>query len=739
MQGEEIFSINVCSQCRRPFDRSVTRDSRHAVPCGHVLCKDCVGRVEAEEKSGTSVCRQPGCGKKFGPSAEFAVAWCDKRVERIKAELEARFRDQGDAGACPEASRTPAHEEAVPAPNLCEQHQLPFQAVEASTDRPVCAECLTAVEGKAALQTIDEASAALEASSLAVSAQAAKQIAALAEPIFTPEGLCGFIAKWGSEETARIRAWEEREVKLVQAVAGEMVQHVQDACKRRIEVGASLITQRAGLRASLEELDQALADLPRDPAARLKRALAAHRERKQLCALLAGRKIVVPSQQKIFLWAEPQALSLDQEGADLGAVLVRGVAAAVKFTLDSGRSEMVLGENVHALPVIPKLVRFPFHAERVCIAIRCLPCSQFPEKCVSHPTHPCCFFPSLDRTQDASKVCSIPVGNKPNELVALDDNTVVIAFDGRLPLQVWDVATGRLVRQFEGKGAFCYSMISLPGGRVSASWHTSLHYVVAIFDVATGRQLQELNADYCVGQAFVEDHLLTVCDDRTVRAWGQDSVGKVRHPCVRPCGKRNRGWMGRGADACVAPSSLRSCSPTASQPFNSSISTLMSPQFTDKSRFTTAGRPSGAVTVISPRLVAISMSDPAQIEIWDWNEGKQVMLLAGFIAETVHALLPDGRLVVGDAAGPIRIGFMHDWAASTSLDESSSGVIGVRAGPDGSFVTINSAGLIKLWRNGACEATLAGASTTVHPGGTALAVLDRRLVVVGDNNLLVAE
>ena len=48
----DIFSVALCSQCQQPFSPFATRDVRHAVPCGHVFCKDCLDKVESEQKSG---------------------------------------------------------------------------------------------------------------------------------------------------------------------------------------------------------------------------------------------------------------------------------------------------------------------------------------------------------------------------------------------------------------------------------------------------------------------------------------------------------------------------------------------------------------------------------------------------------------------------------------------------------------------------------------------------------------
>ena len=147
------------------------------------------------------------------------------------------------------------------------------------------------------------------------------------------------------------------------------------------------------------------------------------------------------------------------------------------------------------------------------------------------------------------------------------------------------------------------------------------------------------------------------------------------------------------------------------------------------------------MTVLSPSTVAMSMSHPAQIEVWDWRTGKCVRTLTGLGGGWVlaNSLLPDGRLVAGDEEGTIRVGSLDNWAAATVISNGRRALIGVLAGHDGSFVTTDKAGNIKLWRNGSCEIALTGCHTFAYYG-LPLAVIGRRFIAVGnDNSLLVAE
>ena len=134
------------------------------------------------------------------------------------------------------------------------------------------------------------------------------------------------------------------------------------------------------------------------------------------------------------------------------------------------------------------------------------------------------------------------------------------------------------------------------------------------------------------------------------------------------------------------------------------------------------------------------MQSPPHIEIWDWKLGKCVRTLTGFGGTCVrgHSRHPDGRLVAADDAGTIRVGMIDDWGRATSISNGQS-LVGVLVDQDGSIVTTDTGGNVKLWRNGACEIKLSGGSTRTYTG-VPLAVIFGRLIVTGDNkNLLVSD
>ena len=141
------------------------------------------------------------------------------------------------------------------------------------------------------------------------------------------------------------------------------------------------------------------------------------------------------------------------------------------------------------------------------------------------------------------------------------------------------------------------------------------------------------------------------------------------------------------------------------------------------------------MTVLSFSTVALSMTSPAQVEIWDWKQGKCVRVLPALGGSYVcgHALLPDGRFVMGDTAGNIRAGWVESWSPVTVVTTDT--ITGLLVGHDGSFVTTDQNGKLKLWRNGVCEVERTGTCAS-WSAAVPLAVIGRRLVAFGNSNYL---
>ena len=146
------------------------------------------------------------------------------------------------------------------------------------------------------------------------------------------------------------------------------------------------------------------------------------------------------------------------------------------------------------------------------------------------------------------------------------------------------------------------------------------------------------------------------------------------------------------------------------------------------------------MTVLSGSTVAFGHYDGSgywsAIGVWDWKVGKQLHTLGGF-GRTVTGIarLPDGRLV-GVSGTTIRIGHPDNWSAATTLSNDAE-LLGVCSGRDGSFVTADRNGKVKLWRDGSSRAL--SMSCGVRSPYRPLSIVGSRLVSVSGSNICVLE
>lgn len=116
------------------------------------------------------------------------------------------------------------------------------------------------------------------------------------------DALLGVGARWSARETARIHAWEEREVTRVRAVSAKCVALVAEVARWHTAVGSGVMTQRLALRASLDEIAQELLDLPCDEAARFAKLRLFSAEREQLVGKLAKGVVRLPTVAAVSAW-----------------------------------------------------------------------------------------------------------------------------------------------------------------------------------------------------------------------------------------------------------------------------------------------------------------------------------------------------------------------------------------------------------------------------------------------------
>ena len=309
---------------------------------------------------------------------------CVGRAARLQRGL-AVFGDQGDSGL-----GHAADEEGVSAAaagwDLCSRHQqvvefareteskLPQDSLVAPlADQLLCGSCVKELPPGVSVRPAETALQAARAAHAGQSAAATAEIAALADLKQSPESYANAVREWGAQETARIGAWEEREVKAVHAAAAETVQLVREVCEQRQAVGASLLAQRLGLRVTLEELESELAGLPWEgglaqgaggegegQAADLRRRTATllrlAGEREQLLGLLRRGGLRLAPASEVTAWATlPQldALSPETGPANAAAAAAPTVPAAAAAARALRRLQTV--SPVQAVPD-----KFPF-------------------------------------------------------------------------------------------------------------------------------------------------------------------------------------------------------------------------------------------------------------------------------------------------------------------------------------------------------------------------------------------
>ena len=341
----------------------------------------------------------------------------------------------------------------------------------------------------------------------------------------------------------------------------------------------------------------------------------------------------------------------------------------------------------------------------------------------AHVAHTVWLRVSMPASQDGSRSTqSISFGMQPNAIVGLDKDTAVIGFESQSPLQVWNLATRAKVRDFEGSGRCARSLTTLPSDRLAVSWHTGSQWAVTIYDVKTGKRMQDLTgfSGEPQGLAYAGGHLLTTCTDGYMRVW---SIGASEKVSVAHLS------FARGVFFRTQSSAAALLTPPL-------LASVFMSQFEQKASHNTARAPFGRLSVLSPSTVAFG-TNSSTVEIWDWKAGKQLHSLGGFSSIVYGtARLPDGRLLaVGHLQ--IKIGSPDNWSAATTLTNHGYQLFGVVAAQDGSFVTADSAAHIKLWRDGSSRVLSIHCHACYY--GSSMAIVGSRLISGHGHNLYLAE
>ena len=78
----------MCANCTLLIPPASWRDSRHVIPCAHVLCGDCVSILAAKAAASNKVvCPSDGCESALTGFKDLPVAWCTRRTSVAAAKV----------------------------------------------------------------------------------------------------------------------------------------------------------------------------------------------------------------------------------------------------------------------------------------------------------------------------------------------------------------------------------------------------------------------------------------------------------------------------------------------------------------------------------------------------------------------------------------------------------------------------------------------------------------------------
>jgi len=276
---------------------------------------------------------------------------------------------------------------------------------------------------------------------------------------------------------------------------------------------------------------------------------------------------------------------------------------------------------------------------------------------------------------------------------APDGKTFASGGDDRDPsIRIWDVATGKEVRQYKGHTARIVSLSYLAGGEKLASVCSDGAF--CIWDVATGRELRTVHIGkrlVCAALARDGGSLITVDDDGTIHvsdlATGKETASLGEHQAkgtrvvLCPDGSH---FATCGTGDVIVVWDIRTakalCRIATGQENLGTTSTTAVIFSTDGKRIATAG------------------SDAVIIE-WDAETGRETGRYRGakgVVGELAYS--PDGRRFVATGGN----GVMHVWGVAThqelrQLDVGVSGVKNMKFSADGKLLAAAQGAVIRLW------------------------------------------
>ncbi|KAJ6583520.1 WD40-repeat-containing domain protein [Mycena vulgaris] len=269
------------------------------------------------------------------------------------------------------------------------------------------------------------------------------------------------------------------------------------------------------------------------------------------------------------------------------------------------------------------------------------------------------------------------------------DGLYVISGSGDNTVRIWDVATGKQLKQLDGHEGDVNSAAFSPDGLYAISG--SDDQTVRIWDVATGKQLKQLDGheDKVWSVAFSPDglHAISGSEDKTVRIWDV-ATGKQ----LKQLDGHNSGVN----SVAFAPDGLFAISGSFEKTVRLwNVSTGEQLKQLDGHEKTV-----WSVAFSHDGLCAISGSDDKTVRIWDVSTGKQVKQLDGH-EECVNsvAFSPDGlHAISGSNDKTVRIWDVVTGKQLTQLDRHEGFVFSVAFSPDGLRAISGSEDMtVRLW------------------------------------------
>lgn len=396
---QEPASLSLCTQCNRIIPRTDTRQCRHAVPCGHIVCSDCIGGIESEQKVRPVSCRGRVCGAVLTAPSEWPTAICARRPHRIMTAWAREFGDQGDVGDIPVAdvpvTDKPddfagdggSKKEEKDGARECERHSGErVEFADISSGALLCRMCVAQTEGAAkpsAIHEIPAAAAAAASADEAVTQRARALYALLGHDGNPLTELQGRLRGWCARELKRIRNWEVREINHIRAVANDLCRLIGEVQEHRLKLLPAIYGRRDSIRATLEETEHELRALPEGLIERFRQQHELLADRRRLVSALESGALRAPAPAELAAWCSPPSFARlfgrmedereeeEADGAGVGDTEEeekKGDMAPVLGTLAAGlwtAAQTSLEDYKEHLPVDDAICRVIPHFDRI--------------------------------------------------------------------------------------------------------------------------------------------------------------------------------------------------------------------------------------------------------------------------------------------------------------------------------------------------------------------------------------